>query len=168
MFSAWYIGSSPRLGERLFGDVILPECGLEEQIAGVGVVPQHLPNTGAAPGMAVAGGLALGVQLFHDGLDAHAGKVVGENTPHDLGLLGLYVVAVILLCPKTAGLGFTGFQHNVIHVNKVPALAFRGIDKPIKLPAGHLDPLDLLRPALWVFHPKISLVHCFLRFWHLW
>ena len=83
-------------------------------------------------------------------------------------LLGLYVVAVILLCPKTADLVFTGLQHNVIHVDEVPAPAFRGIDKPIKLPAGHLNPLDLFRLAFGVFHPKISLVHCFLRFWHLW
>ena len=109
--------------------------------------------------------------FVHDRLLAAASvfildSVERQGTP--AFLLGLYVVAVILLCPKTTGLSFTGSQHNVIHVDKVPALAFRGIDKPIKLPAGHIDPLDLLRPALWVFHPKISLVHCFLRFWHLW
>ena len=90
-------GQLTTVGERLFGDVVLPKCGLKEQVASVGVVPQHLPNTGAAPGMAVAGGLALGVQLFHDGLDAHAGEVVGENTPHDLALLWLDDVNAILV-----------------------------------------------------------------------
>ena len=90
-------GQLTPVGERLFRDVVLSKCGLEEQVAGVGVVPQHLPNAGTAPGMAVAGGLALGVQFFHDGLDAHAGEVVGENAPHDLGLLRLDNVNTILV-----------------------------------------------------------------------
>jgi hypothetical protein len=90
-------GKLTPVGERLFGDVVLPECGLEEQVSCVGVVPQHLPNAGAAPGVAVAGGLALGVQLFHDGLDTHTGEVVGKDAPHDLRLLRLDDVNTILV-----------------------------------------------------------------------
>ena len=83
-------------------------------------------------------------------------------------LLGLYVVTVVFLCLKAANFRLAGLQHHIVHIDEVTVTSLWGVDKAVELAAGHLDPLDLVRLTPGVLHPKISLVHAFLRFWHLW
>ena len=45
---------------------------LKEQIASIGIIPQHTHYTAFAPGIPIAGEYAFFIQHLHDRRDAHA------------------------------------------------------------------------------------------------
>ena len=84
------LGKLALIRQGSFGQMVLPEGLLEEQIAGVGVVFQNAGNAALAPPVAVPGRNPVLVQPVGDGHDAFPGKVLPEDAPDDLCFIRLY------------------------------------------------------------------------------
>ena len=84
------LGKLALIRQGSFGQMVLPEGLLEEQIAGVGVVFQDAGNAALAPPVAVPGRNPVLVQPVGDGHDAFPGKVLPEDAPDDLCFIRLY------------------------------------------------------------------------------
>ena len=52
-----------------------------------------------------------------------------------------------------------GFQHNIVHVDKVPPFSFWGMDEAVILLPGYLYPLSFFYRTIEIFFPKIPFVH---------
>ena len=78
------------VGAFSLGHIVFVEGLLQQEIACVGVVAEHLGNGCFAPSATLPGGDAVRMESVGNGHDAFAGEVFGKDSADDFCLRGFY------------------------------------------------------------------------------